>query len=489
MRHPSELLQSLVASSRSMMSKASFVPDALDLTYRAGIKTVIFAIAFVLLFSAGKAMFTDHVVIEPISVPRKLEEDGYSGTVVSRLLLAEVQTIRQSADTLEFSAPTNNAQVRFSSEDEFATLATIQVPSSSLTLRSITVMLRDFLGIPEQKIGGAITIIRPDGPDKPVVYRVALLLGPSASLSAKPEENANLDEAIRLSARSIARQYDPVGLAAYYIKNRRPDEMNQLAADLIEARERQQRKQGLFIRGLHEDKVLQKIAFFQQAIDEDPDFSDAYNAWGSALVRKGDADAAIEKYREAIRLNPSNSSAFRNRAIAYRDKGLPQLAAADFEQAGKLNPTAQTFFDLGRAYEDLKKRDLAIKAYDEAIRLDARHPFALNNRCYLRAIRGDRLAIADCDKALLLLSPNFETYDSRGFAYLKLNELDKAIADYDTALNRYMPNPGLAAWSQFGRGVAKRRKGDLAGGDADIAEALKNDSEMASKMAAYDVRP
>ena len=467
-----------------MMSKATLVPGALDSAYRAAIKSVVFVVGVILVFAAGKAMLGDQVVIEPISVPRKLEEDGYSGVVVSRLLLAEVQAIRKSGETLELG-DTRDAEVKFRSAEEFANLATLQVPSSSLSLRSITVVLRDFLGIPEQKIGGAITIRRPDGPDKPVVYVFSLLLGPSAGLSAKPEEDANLDKAIRLSARSIAREYDPVGLAAYYLDRGDSKELEQLADALMETRERQRRKDGLFIRGLHEDKLLDKAAFFQEAIDEDPKFSAAYNAWGRALAKEGKTDEAIEKYGEAIRLNPSNASAFRNRAIACRSKGQHPRAIADFDQASKLNPTAETFFDLGYAYEFADKFDpaMAIEAYDQAIRLDSRHHWALNNRCYMKAALEDRSAIADCDKALLL-KRNYEIYDSRGFAYLKLKEFDKAIVDYDKALE-LQEN----AYSLYGRGVAKRRKGDLAGGDADIAKAVALDREMAAKMEKMRLKP
>jgi hypothetical protein len=49
--------------------------------------------------------------------------------------------------------------------------------------------------------------------------------------------------------------------------------------------------------------------------------------------------------------------------------------------------------------------------------------------------------------------------NSRGF--------DEAIADYDAALKL---NPKMAA-SLYGRGLAKQKNGDQAGGDADIAAA------------------
>jgi tetratricopeptide (TPR) repeat protein len=487
MQHSSRLLQGLTTSFQWVMSKASHVPGALDFTYHALTRTVILFVGFVLLFAAAKAVVGDHVLIEPISVPHKLDQDGYSGAVVSRLLLEEVQAIRQSGDALEVRS-SKDADVSFRSEDVFAALATIQVPSSSLTLRSMAVMLRDFLGIPERKIGGAITITR-QGSDGPALYRVALLLGPSAGI-ARSEESADLDDAIRRSARSIARQYDPVGLAAHLIKGKDLEAARQLAGELMEARDSERRKQGLLIRGLYEKNLIDQIAFFREATEEDPDFSDAFNAWGSALYKSARIDEAIERYDAAIRLNPMNSTALRNRAIAYKDKGQAELAIADLARAARLNPTADTFFDLGYFHDDLAKLDhaSAIKAYDQAIRLNPRHHWALNNRCYNKAALRDPSAIADCDKALRL-NANSETYDSRGFAYLRIRQFDKAIADYDAALTKFGSGPWHEAYSLYGRGLARRGKGDRAGGDADIAAAVKLDRDIAGTMAKWGASP
>ena len=258
----------------------------------------------------------------------------------------------------------------------------------------------------------------------------------------------------------------------------------------MEARDPDRRKQGLLIRGLYELSLPDQIAFFREATEEDPGFSEAYNAWGSALYRDGRTDEAIERYDEAIRLNPSNSSALRNRAIAYKKKRQVQLAIADLARAGRLNPTADTFFDLGYFHDDLDKLDpaSAIKAYNQAIRLNPRHHWALNNRCYNKAALRDPSAIADCDKALRL-NANSETYDSRGFAYLQVRQFDKAIADYDAALTKFGAGAWHEAYSLYGRGLAKRGKGDLAGGDADIAAALKRDPEIAGSMAKWGARP
>ncbi len=116
--------------------KASVVPGAVDVTYRAALKTVAVAGSVVLLFLFVEAVTDKQIMIEPLAVPRTLENDGYSGVVVSRFLVDEVRAIRQSGDRPGFLSDdcldyelTKEAVAGFRSDDAFATLATIQVPS------------------------------------------------------------------------------------------------------------------------------------------------------------------------------------------------------------------------------------------------------------------------------------------------------------------------------------------------------------------------
>jgi tetratricopeptide (TPR) repeat protein len=75
--------------------------------------------------------------------------------------------------------------------------------------------------------------------------------------------------------------------------------------------------------------------------------------------------------------------------------------------------------------------------------------------------------------------------DSRGFAYLRLRRLDDGLADYDEALKL---NPKQAS-SLYGRGLAKLKKGDAAGGEADIAAAKAIQADIAEEFARYGVTP
>ena len=103
----------------------------------------------------------------------------------------------------------------------------------------------------------------------------------------------------------------------------------------------------------------------------------------------------------------------------------------------------------------------------------------LNNRCYSAAVAGllDS-AQESCDASIQLHERNESVYDSRGLVDLKSGHWDAAIADYTKALY-YRPEYALAL---YGRGLAKRAKGDAAGAAADMATAEKSEPAIAAIM-------
>jgi tetratricopeptide (TPR) repeat protein len=141
----------------------------------------------------------------------------------------------------------------------------------------------------------------------------------------------------------------------------------------------------------------------------------------------------------------------------------------------------------GNAWRDKDDLDRAIADYSEAIGLDPKKAKYLNNRCWARAIAGRELplAVTDCTEALGIAGNDANIMDSRGLAYLRLSRLDDAVADYDEALKL---NPKQAG-SLYGRGLAKLKNGDAAGGEADIAAAKAIQADIAEEFARYGVTP
>jgi tetratricopeptide (TPR) repeat protein len=65
-----------------------------------------------------------------------------------------------------------------------------------------------------------------------------------------------------------------------------------------------------------------------------------------------------------------------------------------------------------------------------------------------------------------------------------MGEWDSAIDDYSSALQR---DPRLAS-ALYGRGLARIKKGDATGGNADLAAAAKLEQKIAENFSHYGIR-
>jgi len=170
-----------------------------------------------------------------------------------------------------------------------------------------------------------------------------------------------------------------------------------------------------------------------------------------------------------------------NAAVLAEDptiKGLTAKIAANPDDVNALYRRGQVYASKG-AYS------LAIKDFDDTLRINSKDVEALNNRCWTRTVVGDlQGALKDCNEALRL-RPNFvDALDSRGLVNLKSGAVKNAIADFDAALKI---NPRLTS-SLYGRGVAKQRNGSAQEGALDIANAKAMDPNIVQEFASYGVR-
>lgn len=169
-------------------------------------------------------------------------------------------------------------------------------------------------------------------------------------------------------------------------------------------------------------------------------------------------------------------------AIALADDPTIKSLTAKLDE----NPNDQSaLYRRGQVYASKGAYSLAIRDFDDSIRLNPKDVEAFNNRCWARSVIGDlQAALRDCNEALRL-RPNFvDALDSRGLVNLKSGMTKNAIADFDAALRI---NPRLTS-SLYGRGLAKKRNGQIAEGDLDIANAKAMDPNIAKEYADYGVR-
>jgi len=135
---------------------------------------------------------------------------------------------------------------------------------------------------------------------------------------------------------------------------------------------------------------------------------------------------------------------------------------------------ADKYFDLAYAEKDGKKQ---IELYTKAIELNPKYADAYNNRgnAHEKLDENDK-ALADYDIAIDL-NPVEYVYTNRGILYDKLKENDKALEDYNKAITL---NPKYAAaYNNRGRVYQKLKENDKALADYNRAVELNPNDEIA----------
>ena len=254
----------------------------------------------------------------------------------------------------------------------------------------------------------------------------------------------------------------------------------------------------------------------------------AYASRGDAYVVKGQYDRAIHDYDQSLGLAPNFALTYIGRGLAHAEQGEYDRAIQDIRDyynretnyAGFLRRTsAHAYCKQGVAYARKGEYDRAIQDFDQAIQLDPGVAVARGDEgpdYYLRYLSvayagrgrayGDKgeydRARGDLQKALALgfdraavaamlerlpLPPQYLAtltpgtrdrhpnaaiaYVNRGMAYAKQGKVDRAIRDYDQAL-QLDPN---SARAYYNRGVAYRRKGEFNRAIRDFDQILRLD--------------
>jgi len=197
----------------------------------------------------------------------------------------------------------------------------------------------------------------------------------------------------------------------------------------------------------------------------------AYSNRAYAYQGKNDFDRALADASEAVKLDPASSRAYYRRGDIYKNRNQNDLALQDFNEAIKLDPQVPVYFvDRSNIYLATRQFDLAIRDLDEALRLDPKDEIeAIVNRCNVLTFKGDfDAALADCRKGVEQHPDDYYAPSRLAFLFFKMNRLDDSIAAYDKALAFPDVDPYGKAYILYGRGLAKLKKGDQAGGEADM---------------------
>jgi tetratricopeptide (TPR) repeat protein len=234
-----------------------------------------------------------------------------------------------------------------------------------------------------------------------------------------------------------------------------------------------EREDVLFLRSLgdayadREEYVL-AYAYYQRAINADPDCVECYYLWWSALYDEGRYQEAIEKLEQAITLKPRQYTyltdlgetyykagdeeaaleAFRTAvpeapAEVYNDWGNAlfseeryEESAVKYQQAIEIDPLSRVYHaNLAGSYREMGEYELAAAKYQDAVEIDPDYDWAYNSWGNMLYSLGEYAEAVEKYQLAIDAAPTDPVYYANlGDAYRKLGEYSAAISAYEQAI-------------------------------------------------------
>jgi tetratricopeptide (TPR) repeat protein len=218
----------------------------------------------------------------------------------------------------------------------------------------------------------------------------------------------------------------------------------------------------------------------RQAVKLGPDDALAHNELGNAYSGKGEQDEAIAAYDKALRLEPSNAIFYWNRGDSYHRKNDLARALKDYSEAIRLDSRCTLAYrDRGVVHHQMKKYELAIKDYQAALFLERDNQGPATARIWnwlgnaQAELKRYEMAVDAFGQALKLKHPEpGVVWSNLGFSLFSLGRKEKAVEAFDQAVRINPRNAEALFW----RGSVHEAMGKTALAHQDYTRAVKLDA-------------
>lgn len=183
----------------------------------------------------------------------------------------------------------------------------------------------------------------------------------------------------------------------------------------------------------------------EQAVELDPEFSQAKLSLGEVKYNKGKFSEAITLFEEALATDSTNYTAHYLLANCYARASNYPKAIENYLAAIKLRPDSlMAFNNLAATYSALNRYDEALGAYQTVIGMLMKSKDAAARTMLATAYfdaantlgrKGDYAKAVDAYRTTIALKPNFaEAYYYLGITYYKLNDTSNVIEAFKGAI-------------------------------------------------------
>jgi protein O-mannosyl-transferase len=182
------------------------------------------------------------------------------------------------------------------------------------------------------------------------------------------------------------------------------------------------------------------LRLFEKAAELAPGLDVPYLDMGNIYHRLGRKDKALEMFEFAAALDRDNGKALAMVAAILREEGRSSEAIELLKKVDAQHPDPMLLNALGTCYSDAGRYQDALKAFDEAIRLDPLLPQPYTGKALIRLSQGDT------DKAMSLLrqsidlAPTPVALNALGTVYAGKGKPDLALDEF---LKAYQLGPEI----------------------------------------------
>lgn len=195
---------------------------------------------------------------------------------------------------------------------------------------------------------------------------------------------------------------------------------------------------------LYVEKYDDAITLIDQAIKVNPYIGKEYFLKGLVFIEKHDTAKAISSLQTAVEQNPNYFDAYIQLGLLFAAKGNP-LALDYYNDASNLEPqNPEPYYDKGMFYQFGGDDTDAIKEYKELLQVDSTYKNAYYNLgvIYNEDETDYTTSLNYFNKAITYDTAYYMAYYGRGNCYEMLKQYDKALADY---AHSYRINPQFKA--------------------------------------------
>jgi len=187
------------------------------------------------------------------------------------------------------------------------------------------------------------------------------------------------------------------------------------------------------------------LALYDRALELAPDFIEALNNRGTALLNLQRPQDALSSFDEAVQLDPSFDEAHVNRGIALSRLKRDDEALAAFDRAIRINSNgAEAYNNRGNLFLRRYRLSDALRDYSAALRLRPAYADAhLNLGNVLKLMRRHEEAVSCYDRAISLAPGLVQAYSNRATVLRTLKRPEEALVSLEAAL-RLKPDDAVA---------------------------------------------